>query len=121
MHSLHWLSWGHTIDDFITIKTKPWRWWHIFGLFPSKKRSGARPWTVQDYFWMIFRSNSEAMHMISDELTYDYLEGILDKTMIYFSAITVIYSLLIPFAWMYVAMKRGGNKPAAVNNKGKRD
>ena len=70
---------------------------------------------------MIFTSKSEAIHMISDELTYDYLEGILDKTMIYFSAITVIYSLLIPFGWMYVVMKRGGNKPAAVNNKGKRD
>ena len=67
-YTLH-LSWGHTVDDFESIDTKPWRLWHSFGLFVPCHHKGVRPWTLQDCFWhMLVAGESTRMHEIMTNL-----------------------------------------------------
>lgn len=121
VHSLHWENWGHTIEDFETVETEPWRPWHIFGVLVPRKRDGARPWTVQDYFWMIFRDEGEAMHMISEEFNLAYVRDRMDTVIVYSAAIITIYYLFIPFAWMYAMTKGYDASDSAQGNKEKMD
>jgi hypothetical protein len=100
VHSLDWRSWGHTIDDFLTVDTKPWRLWHVFGLFAPCKQHGVRPWTVQDYFLMIFKHKNEAMHMISADFDLEYFTEVVDKLYWKVAMATVVYVSIAPLVWM---------------------
>ena len=88
VHSLHWRSWGHTIDDFMTIKDKPWRPWDGF---IASKPNGVRPWTIPDNFLMIFRASIETCHMISDDFNAEYFSEIVDKVVWTTTAVTALY------------------------------
>eukprot|EP00526_Cylindrotheca_closterium_P000731 CAMPEP_0113650882 /NCGR_PEP_ID=MMETSP0017_2-20120614/27102_1 /TAXON_ID=2856 /ORGANISM="Cylindrotheca closterium" /LENGTH=378 /DNA_ID=CAMNT_0000563477 /DNA_START=1 /DNA_END=1133 /DNA_ORIENTATION=+ /assembly_acc=CAM_ASM_000147 len=75
VHSLHWKRWGHTIDDFLTMEEQPWRIWHILGFglpTSSTKAANVRPWTMLDYFWMIFKHQDECMHPLSNDFNLEY-------------------------------------------------
>eukprot|EP00980_Cylindrotheca_fusiformis_P018630 scaffold6189_cov101-Cylindrotheca_fusiformis.AAC.5 len=114
VHSLHWKRWGHTIDDFLTMDTQPWRIWHIFGLFlPSSSSSSsscsARPWTMIDYFFMIFQHEFESMHPISDDFDLEYFSGLVDECILSTLAATALYMLLSPLLWMYALRKRNSS------------
>ncbi|KAL3916025.1 MAG: hypothetical protein SGILL_005363 [Bacillariaceae sp.] len=88
VHSLNWKSWGHTIDDFLTIKDKPWRFWDGFIAYTS---SGVRPWTIPDNFLMIFRSPIEVCHMLSNNFDAEYFSTMVNKIMLTAVAITAFY------------------------------
>lgn len=105
VHSLDWRSWGHTIDDFLTVDTKPWRIWHIFGLFSPCKQHGVRPWTVQDYFFMIFKHRNEAMHMISADFDLEYFTDLVEEFYWNAGVATVLYVVIAPFIWMAIVLR----------------
>lgn len=48
VHSLHWRSWGLTVDDLGALDARPSRWWHAFGLRFFDRNNGVRPWCIQD-------------------------------------------------------------------------
>mmetsp|Transcript_39683 Transcript_39683/g.95862 ORF Transcript_39683/g.95862 Transcript_39683/m.95862 type:complete len:432 (+) Transcript_39683:57-1352(+) len=102
VHSLDWRSWGHTIDDFATVDTKPWRPWHPFGLFNPCRVDGVRPWTVLDYFFMIFRHKDEAMHMISANFDEIYFEELVEETVEQVSYASMAYLSIVPLIWLWL-------------------
>ncbi|CAJ1954831.1 unnamed protein product [Cylindrotheca closterium] len=105
VHSLDWRSWGHTIDDFATVDTKPWRLWHPFGLFNPCRAHGIRPWTVLDYFFMIFRHSNEAMHMISADFDEEYFEELVYDTIWQVSCASIVYLGIVPFIWIWLFLQ----------------
>eukprot|EP00980_Cylindrotheca_fusiformis_P018631 scaffold6189_cov101-Cylindrotheca_fusiformis.AAC.6 len=105
VHSLHWRSWGHTIDDFLTVDTDPWRIWHIFGWFSPCKENGVRPWTVQDYFLMIFKHRNEAMHMISADFDQVYFSTLVDDYVWNAGIATAVYLAIAPFMWLAMILQ----------------
>jgi len=66
VRALDWKLWGHTIDEFATLKEKPWRWWQSLGLF-NKKPNGLRPWTFIDNFLTIFERDKATVSAISND------------------------------------------------------
>jgi ectoine hydroxylase-related dioxygenase (phytanoyl-CoA dioxygenase family) len=125
IHSLHWKSWGHTIDDFLTMDEQPWRLWHILGWFsPSskeKQQNGARPWTMVDYFFMIFQHEVESMHPISDDFDLEYFSELVDMVILYTACMMGGYLLVAPLLWMLV-LRGWTRKPSLTgNNKIKRE
>ena len=80
---------GHTIDEFLTIKEKPWR--PIDGFVRAFKSNGVRPWTIPDNFMMIFRASIENCHMISDEFNAEYFSAVVGKIVWALAAATVFY------------------------------
>jgi ectoine hydroxylase-related dioxygenase (phytanoyl-CoA dioxygenase family) len=90
VHSLNWKTWGHTIDEFLTIKEKPWRPWHALGLY-SSKADGVRPWTIPDNFLMIFRASIECCHMISNDFDAEHFSLLVQKIVWTTVAVTVWY------------------------------
>jgi len=111
VHSLYWKGWGHTIDDMANMAEHPWRLWHIFGLFSPSNKNGVIAWTVQDLFWMIFRSSGEAFYMISNEFDLAYLQWMLECTLLLTLVITLFYLILCPVAW-FIALVKIEKKPS---------
>lgn len=109
VHSLHWKRWGHTIDDFVTMEEQPWRIWHIVGLgLPTSptKADSIRPWTMLDYFWMIFRHEDENMHPISNEFNLEYFtDEIVLQVFLWSAAVTGFYLMVSP-ALIVLTMRR---------------
>lgn len=122
VHSLHWKSWGHTIDDFLTIDTKPWRLWDIIGLFSSlKQQQHARPWTMVDYFFMIFQHEGESMHPISDDFDLEFFSEIVDQIILYTVSMTGLYLLVSPLLLWALVLPKYNNSKEAGGNKIKRE
>lgn len=73
VRALKWHLWGHTIDDFVTLKDRPWRWWHSFGISNKpNSTSTVRPWTLIDELKMIFADGDEEfVHVISKGHDFD--------------------------------------------------
>jgi len=97
VHTLRWNSWGHTIDDFSTIKEKPWRVWHAFGLFQSKHDSGISAWTLLDDISLIFRSSGERSHAIADDFNAEYFNALVGDVLTYTFIATGVYLVVAPF------------------------
>lgn len=89
VHALDWRMWGHTIDDFITMQERPWRPWHIFGLFNSK--GNVRPWNLVDEIMIIFAHESELAHVISDEFSEEYLRNLVENLVIFTLGFAILY------------------------------
>jgi ectoine hydroxylase-related dioxygenase (phytanoyl-CoA dioxygenase family) len=61
VYALPWSSWGHTIDEFVTMSEHPWRWWHSLGLFnyATGVSSLVRPWNLIDIMINMFIHEDE--------------------------------------------------------------
>ena len=71
VRALKWHLWGHTIDDFVALEHRPWRWWHSFGIFNNRQNSTVRPWTLIDELKMIFADDEESVHVVSKDHNFD--------------------------------------------------
>ena len=109
VHSLHWMRWGHTIDDFVTMDEQPWRIWHILGLgLPESptKASNVRPWTMLDYFWIIFKHDDECMHPISNDFNLDYFTQNIVLPVFWWSALLTGFYLMVSPTLIVLTMRR---------------
>eukprot|EP00521_Asterionellopsis_glacialis_P010680 CAMPEP_0195297528 /NCGR_PEP_ID=MMETSP0707-20130614/21699_1 /TAXON_ID=33640 /ORGANISM="Asterionellopsis glacialis, Strain CCMP134" /LENGTH=438 /DNA_ID=CAMNT_0040359367 /DNA_START=224 /DNA_END=1540 /DNA_ORIENTATION=- len=104
VHTLRWNSWGHTIDDFSTIKEKPWRVWHTFGLFRPKHDSGIHAWTLLDDLSLIFRSSRERAHVISHGFDAEYFNALVGDVLTYTFIATGVYLMVAPFFVLLLLM-----------------
>lgn len=94
IHSLGWRGWGHTIDDFLTMESQPWRFWHAWGIVPPSsptKDSSVRPWTLLDCFLMIFRESNERWYPISDNFHLESFTSYLETFFFWTAASTGAY------------------------------
>lgn len=109
VHSLHWKRWGHTIDDFLTMEEQPWRMWHIFGLgLPgsSTKAASVRPWTMLDYFWIIFSHENECMHPLSNDFNLEYFTTEIVAEVFLWSAVITGFYLMVSPTLIVLTMRR---------------
>ncbi|CAJ1954829.1 unnamed protein product [Cylindrotheca closterium] len=109
VHSLHWKRWGHTIDDFLTMEEQPWRIWHIFGLgLPTSptKANSVRPWTMLDYFWIIFKHENECMHPLSNEFDLEYFTNEIVAQVFVWSAGIIGFYLIASPTLVALSMRR---------------
>lgn len=144
VHALHWKSWGHTIDDFETVDSRPWRWWHVFGFRFFATKNGVRPWCIHDsksgfyrfatirrwlltvfcavlwhhavFFEALFKQPGSVVHMIHDDFDLYRLHSLLERWICATSAATVAYLVILPFAWLLATGKRGTHVPTAGSN-----
>ena len=97
VRALDWKLWGHTIDDFATIKEKPWRWWQSLGLF-NKKPNGVRPWNFLDNLLTIFEDDGSNIEVISNDFDremFDKLAGWVAMFCV-FVLILPVYFFILP-------------------------
>ena len=97
VRALDWKIWGHTIDEFATIKEKPWKWWQSFGLF-NKKTNGIRPWNFIDNFLTIFENDGSSLEAIANDFDremFDKLAGFV-VVVATFILIGPVYFLILP-------------------------
>jgi len=109
VHSLHWKRWGHTVDDFVTMEEHPWRIWHILGLgLPTSptKADSVRPWTMLDYFWIIFKHEEESMHPISDEFNLEFFTDKIVLQVFMWSAALAGFYLMVSPTLIVLTMRR---------------
>jgi hypothetical protein len=89
VHALDWRMWGHTIDDCATMKERPWRLWHAFGIGNTK--GTVRPWNLLDDIFMIFKNENERAHSISEEVTAKYLWDLVNALVPLTCGVTILY------------------------------
>jgi hypothetical protein len=103
--------WGQTIDDFITMKERPWRLWHVFGFFDGK--DNVRPWNLLDEIMLIFAHEDERAHFISDDFSAEYLWDLVVVLVPFTFAFTLLYistllsCLLVAIVWMGIPATTG--------------
>jgi hypothetical protein len=89
VHALDWRMWGHTIDDCATMKERPWRFWHAFGI--GGKRDNVRPWNLLDVLLIIFADENERAHVIWDDFSAEYLQNLVKKLATFTFGFAVLY------------------------------
>lgn len=93
-------SWGQTIDDFTTIKERPWRLWHVVGLGHGKK--DVIPWNIVDGVKNIFRYHDQTAYMIElDVMNAEYLNKLVDKLLRFTVAVTGVYMSTLCMCFVY--------------------
>jgi hypothetical protein len=121
VHALDWRMWGHTIDDCATMKERPWRLWHVFGIGNSK--GSVRPWNLLDEILIIFAHEKELAHVIRDDFSADSLRELVDGLVRFTFGVTLLYissllTLILVGMMLIVAMLPGRSRESGVHMNG---
>jgi hypothetical protein len=74
VHALNWRMWGHTIDNFTTMKERPWRLWHTAGLLNGKRP--VKPWNLlHDLLVIYVGEEGTVSHLFSVHFTKEDFEN----------------------------------------------